>query len=147
VLVREERIAVSAGASYDGVNRGPGMFLLDAVPAPGKTVADAEAALRREVKRIVDEGVSEEELNRIKAQVIAQQVYQRDSIFYQAMEMGSLHTSGLPYDSGDLQARKLREITAEQVRDVARRYLVDDTLTAAVLEPQPIARPAAGAAQ
>jgi zinc protease len=74
-------------------------------------------------------------------------VYQRDSIFYQAMEMGSLHTSGLPYDSGDLQARKLREITAEQVRDVARRYLVDDTLTAAVLEPQPIARPAAGAAQ
>ncbi len=147
VLVREERVAVSAGASYDGVNRGPGMFLLDAVPAPGKTVADTEAALRREVKRIVDEGVSEEELNRIKAQVIAQQVYQRDSIFYQAMEMGSLHTSGLPYDSGDLQARKLREITAEQVRDVARRYLVDDTLTAAVLEPQPIARPAAGAAQ
>ncbi|MBI1395450.1 MAG: insulinase family protein [Betaproteobacteria bacterium] len=141
-LVRQQGVALSAGASYDDVNRGPGVFMLDAVPAKGKSVADVESALRREVGRIVDEGVSDEELKRVKTQVIAQQVFQRDSMFYQAMQMGVLGTSGLPYDSAAAQVRKLRGITAEQVRDVARKYLVDDTLTVAVLEPQTLAKKA-----
>lgn len=142
-LVREQRLAVSTGASYDSVNRGPGMFFLDGVPAAGRTVADLEKALREQIRNLVEGGVSEQELARVKAQVIAQQVFQRDSMFYQAMQMGVLHTSGLPYDSGPVQAERIRAITAEQVRDVARRYLVDDHLTIAVLEPQSIARASA----
>jgi zinc protease len=59
------------------------------------------------------------------------------------MQIGMLHTVGLPFDAGDTLARKLREVTAEQVREVARRYLVDDSLTVAVLEPQGAARKAA----
>lgn len=138
-LVKEGRIAVSAGASYDSVNRATGMFFVDASPAPGKSVVDLEAALRAELRRVVDEGVSEAELRRVKAQVIAGQVFQRDSMFAQAMQIGVLHTSGLPYDSADTQARRLREVTPEQVREVARRYLVDDSLTVAVLDPQSLA--------
>lgn len=137
-LVREARIAVSAGASYDSVNRGPGMFFMDGVPAQGTSVAELEAALRTALRKVIDEGVSEEELKRVKAQVIAGRVFQRDSMFYQAMQMGMLNTVGLPYDSADLQERKLREVTADQVREVARKYFVDDNLTAAVLDPQSV---------
>ena len=79
---------------------------------------------------------AEEELKRIKAQVIAQQVYQRDSMFYQAMQMGVLDNAGLPPDSAALQVERVRAVTADQVRAVARRYLVDDGLTIAILEPQ-----------
>lgn len=146
-LVRDKRMAVSAGASYDSVNRGPGMFLLDGVPAPGTSVAELEAALKREIQRVIEDGVGEDELARVKAQVIAQQVYQRDSMFYQAMQMGVLHTSGLPYDSDALQVERLRGITAAQIQDVARRYLVDDALTVAVLEPQSLAENTAGEAR
>jgi zinc protease len=142
-LVREQRIAVSAGASYDSVNRGPGMFFMDAVPAPGTSVADLETALRAALRKIADEGVSEQELTRVKAQVIAAQVFQRDSMFYQAMQIGSLATVGLPYDSADLQVRKLRAVTPEQVREVARRYFNDDSLTVAVLDPQSLVQRAA----
>ena len=142
-LVKEARIAVNAGASYDSVNRGPGMFFMDGTPAQGRTVEELEAALRAEVRKIVDEGVSEQELKRVKAQVIAAQVFQRDSMFYQAMQIGTLDTIGLPYDSADLQVRKLREVTAEQVREVARRYFVDDSLTVAVLDPQSLVQRAA----
>lgn len=146
VLVREERVALSAGASYDSVNRGPGAFMLNGVPAAGKSVSDLEAALRRQIAAIVEKGVSEDELQRVKAQVIAQQVYERDSMFYQAMQMGVLHTSGLPYDSVATQVERLRAITPEQVQDVARRYLVDDSLTIGILEPQSIEKtaPASG---
>jgi len=49
-----------------------------------------------------------------------------------------LQTIGLPPDSSDLQVKKMREVTAQQVRDVARKYLIDDNLTVAVLDPQPL---------
>ncbi len=137
-LVKIARVANSANSSYDMINRGPALFFLDGVPAEGKTVADLEAALRDQVRRLVEHGVSNDELQRVKAQVTAAQVYARDSVYYQALNIGMLQTVGLPYDSSDLQVRKLREVTADQVREVARKYFIDDNLTIAVLDPQPL---------
>ena len=47
------------------------MFMMDGTPAPGKTVQELEQALREQMRRIVEQGVSEEELARVKAQVTA----------------------------------------------------------------------------
>jgi len=137
-LIRTTRVADSANANYDMLNRGPALFFLDGVPAAGKTVQDVETALRNQIRLLVNDGVSNDELTRVKAQVTAAQVYARDSVYYQAMRIGMLQTIGLPYDSSDLQVRKLQQVTAEQVREVARKYLVDDNLTVAVLDPQPL---------
>ncbi|MBC8007049.1 MAG: insulinase family protein [Prolixibacteraceae bacterium] len=137
-LVRNTRVANSANSSYDLINRGPAQFFLDAVPAEGKTVTDVETALREQIRMLVEKGVSDDELRRVKAQVTAAQVYARDSVYYQALRIGMLQTIGLPYDSSDLQVKKLQEVTADQVREVARKYLVDDNLTVAVLDPQPL---------
>jgi len=49
-----------------------------------------------------------------------------------------LDNAGLPYDSIELQARKLKEVTSAQVQEVARTLLTDDNLTVAVLNPQPL---------
>ena len=137
-LVRKTRVADSANSSYDLINRGPALFFLDGVPAEGKTVAEVEAALREQIRVLVEQGVSDDELQRVKAQVTASQVYARDSVYYQAMRIGMLQTIGLPFDSSDLQVKKLQEVTADQVREVARKYLIDDNLTVAVLDPQPL---------
>ena len=40
-LVKTQQIAVDASAGYDAVARGPGLFMVDATPAPGKSVAGA----------------------------------------------------------------------------------------------------------
>jgi zinc protease len=66
-------------------------------------------------------------------------------MFGQAMQLGVLDNAGLAPDSFALQARRLQDVTADQVREVARRFLVDDGLTVAVLEPErgPGAGPAA----
>jgi zinc protease len=137
-LVRESRIAQSADAGYDATARGPGLFYLSGTPSDGRSVAELEAALRAEVARIVKEGVSEEELNRVKAQVTAGQVFQRDSVFYQAMLIGQFEMVGLSHRDIDRVVAKIREVTAAQVQEVAKKYLVDDRLTVAVLEPQPL---------
>jgi zinc protease len=137
-LVRERRIASSAGAGYDSTARGPGMFYLDGTPSEGRTVADLEAALRGEVEKLVRDGVTEEELARVKAQVVAGHVFQLDSMAYQAMQIGQLESIGLSYRDVDTMLKKLQAVTAEQVRDVAKKYLKDDSLTVAILDPQPL---------
>jgi len=137
-LVREKRLATEASAGYDAVSRGPALFMVDATPAEGHTVAELEAALKQEIARIVKDGVDEKELARVKAQVLASQVYQQDSLFYQAMLIGEWTTAGLDYRARDIRFRKLKEVTPAQVRAVAAKYLVDSTLTVAQLDPQPL---------
>ena len=137
-LVRDAKVALSAGASYSGVNRGEALFFLDGTPSPGGSVAALEAALKEEIRKIADEGVSEQELKRVKAQVVAGQVFQLDSMFNQARLIGSLEIAGLPYDSAREQGEKLLTITSDQVRAVAKKYLLDDNLTVAVLDPLPM---------
>ncbi|HEX5393305.1 MAG TPA: pitrilysin family protein [Rhodocyclaceae bacterium] len=137
-LVRETQIAQSAGAGYDGTLRGEATFSLDGQPAEGKTVADLEAALRAEIKRVQDEGVSPEELARVKTQVVASQVYKRDSMMAQAMEIGQAEAIGLGWRNVDRELEKLGTVTAEEVQAVAKKYFSDDTLTVAVLDPQPV---------
>ena len=137
-LVRNERIATSVGTSYEDTQRGPALFVISGTPAPGKTVDDLEQGVRRELAKIVTGGVSEEELKRVKAQVIASQVYQRDSTFFQALQIGSLESVGYPAATIDVMLRKLQQVTAAQVQEVAKRYFNDDSLTVATLDPQPL---------
>jgi zinc protease len=137
-LVKTRQIAVNASAGYDAVARGPGMFMIDATPAPGKSVAALEKTIREEVRRIQRDGINQAELARVKAQVIAADVYQRDSLFYQAMQLGEYVTAGLPPEALARRADKLRAVTAQEVQAAARQWLQDDRLSAAELDPQPL---------
>ena len=142
-LVKTQQIAVDVSAGYDAVARGPGMFMVDATPAPGKSVAALEKAIRGELERLRREGISEAELARVKAQVIAADVYQRDSLFYQAMQLGEYVTAGLPPEALAGRVDKLRAVTAAEVQAAARQWLQDDRLSVAELDPQSLdAQPA-----
>ncbi|MDO8448101.1 MAG: pitrilysin family protein [Rhodoferax sp.] len=133
----DKRVADGVGA-YNGLwGRGPQLFVLDGVPAQGRTAAEVELALREQVARIASEGVSEAELNRVKTQWVASEVYKLDSVFNQARELGSNWVQGLPLDAGEQLIARLRAVTAAQVKAVAQRYFGDDQLTVAVLLPQP----------
>ena len=138
-LVRENQLAIDASAGYDLLSRGhQSIFALDATPSEGKTVADVEAALLEQIKKIQESGVTAEELERVKAGVIAADVYKRDSMFYQGMQLGTIETIGFPWKILEDYPNKLRAVTPEQVQAVAKKYLLDDNLTIATLDPQPI---------
>ncbi len=137
-LVRERQIASEVGAGYESAARGPSLFTLEATPSEGKSVNDTETALRQEIVLLVKDGVSEDELKRVKAQVTAGEVYKRDSVFYQAMQIGQMESIGLGHRAIPLVLEKLQAVTAEQVQQVAREFLQDDNLTVATLDPQPL---------
>ncbi|WHZ12347.1 MAG: M16 family peptidase [Burkholderiaceae bacterium] len=133
-----DRVADAADASNGFIGRGPQLFVLDGVPAAGKTVQQVEQALRAQVAKIAQEGVSSAELERVKTQWVAGRIYQRDSLFAQARELGSDWIEGLPPDAEDSIIARLRAVTAEQVKAVAAKYFGDDQLTVGVLVPQPV---------
>ena len=56
----------------------------------------------------------------------------------QAMEIGRLEAAGYSWRDGDRMLDKLRTVTAAEVQAVAQKYFGDDTLTVAVLDPQPL---------
>lgn len=136
-LVREKRLAASIGAEYDSVARFATLFTIAGHPAEGVEPAQLEAAIRAEIARVQREPVPVQELARVKAQVIARDVFERDSVFYQAMKIGKLAVTGLPWQLEPEYAARLRAVTAEQVQAVARKYLRDDNLTVAVMVPRP----------
>jgi zinc protease len=138
VLVREKQLASNAGAEYDATSRGPSLFTLEGTPSEGKSVTEMEEGLREQITILKRDGVSEDELKRVKAQVTASEVYKLDSLFYQAMQIGQMESIGLSYNAIPLILKKLQAVTAQQVQEVAREFLQDDQLTIAVLDPQPL---------
>ena len=93
---------------------------------------------RAEIALLVKDGVTADELQRVKAQVMAGEVYKLDSTFYRAMQIGQMESIGLGYHAIPLMLEKIQAVTASQVQQAARDILQDDTLTIAVLEPQPL---------
>jgi zinc protease len=140
-LVRTEKVANSVDAEYSPLARGPVLFTLGGEPVQGTSTEQLEKLLRAEVDLVAKQGVSEQELTRVKTQLVAGQVYKRDSIFGQAMEIGVTEMSGISYAEIDHMIEKLKQVTPQQVQEVAQKYFSDDTMTVATLAPLPITSP------
>lgn len=146
-LVRKQRVANSAWAGYDMIERGPVLFEMGGTPADGHSTEALERALRAQVRRIADEGVPEDELRRVKTQYVAGRVFKRDSVYAQAMEAASLEIDGFSHRDEQTILDRIAAVSPERLREVARRWFSEDSLTVVTLIPQPVgdaprARPA-----
>lgn len=137
-LIRGKEIAASAGAAYYGYGRLPNMLIISGIPAKDVTTNTLQKALLDEVEALKTKLVNEAELERVKAQVVAGEVYERDSIQHVATLLGSLESVGLGHKLMDEFVPQIMSVTAEQVQSVAKKYLLEDQLTIAELIPQPM---------
>jgi len=135
-LVRGKQIAVSAGAGYNMYDRINNLFLFDGRPATGHSIDVLEKEIRSQVERLHTTLATKDELDRIKAQVVASKVYELDSVFYQGMQIGTLETVGLDHKLLDEYVSRIRAVTPEQIQAVAKKYLINEGLTVAILEPE-----------
>lgn len=132
-----DRVADSVDAGNGLWGRGPQLFTLTGIPAPGKTPEQVEAALRAQVARVAREGVTDAELKRVLTRWIAGEIYKLDSVMNQARELGTAWVLGLPLDADQRLMARLGEVTAEQVKSVAARYFGDEKLSVGILRPLP----------
>ena len=137
-LVRGGQIVAGINTDYSPYAPYPVLLQFSATPAQGHSVVDVEQAIRAQIERLKTEPISEAELKRVKAQVVAADVFARDSVFYQAMRIGTLETIGLNWGLIDKSLARIRAVTREQVQQVAKKYLNEDNLTIGVLDPLPL---------
>ena len=135
-LVKQEKVVNDVGVGYDMISRGPALFVISTTLAKGKTVEQVQGSIRKALDEIKQKGILESELKRIKVRILSEQIYKRDSIFGQAMEIGGTEMAGFSWRDIDSMLERMQSITPEQVQAVAKKYLVDDHLTIAVLNPQ-----------
>jgi len=133
-LVYKQHLALDAGADYDFDSIDPSVFTLSGQPLPGKTVAQLEAALEAEVKRLQTEPVGEKELQKAKNQTVAGFYMKLDSLFYRGMLLGRLETVA-KWTLIKEFVPKILQVTAEDVRRVAKKYLVANNRNVGILSP------------
>ena len=135
-LVRGQRVAAGVGAGYDGLQRGNGTFTITATPNPAVSLDQLEAAIKAEIEKIAEQPPSEAEMDRVRAGVLAEQIYQRDSVMGQAMELGTLSVLGLDWRLAGQFDDNLEAVTPEQVQQAARKWLVAERSAVAHVIPE-----------
>ncbi|WP_292289095.1 pitrilysin family protein [Marivita sp.] len=111
----EEKRAVYAGAFYSGLSLDDTTFGIVNVPAEGVSLEEAEADMDRIVAEFLENGVDPEQLDRIKFQLRASQVYELDSSNSLARRYGAALTSGLTVEDVHAWPEILQSITPEEI--------------------------------
>nr|WP_245770670.1 pitrilysin family protein [Roseovarius azorensis] len=117
----DTQIAVQVGAWYSDMSLDDTTFDLVVVPAAGVTLQEAEAAMDDVLTSFLETGVDPEQLDRIKMQVRASDIYARDDAGGLANRYGRALTQGLTV--ADVQAWPdiLQSTTADDIMAAARR--------------------------
>lgn len=137
-LVRGQELVADAGAGYEAYTRGDSLFVISATPnvQKGHTLKDVEAGLWPLLDELKNAPPSAEELERVRAQVIAGLVYERDSITQQATTIGQLESVGLSWRLMDEELAALEAVTPEDIQAAARRYFTPSRLSVAHILPE-----------
>lgn len=135
-LVYRDRLARSANAEYDYTSIDPGLFTVYAQPLPGVSAAAAEAALVRELEALRHAPPRPRELEKARNGIEAAFVFAQDSLFYQAMLLGTYEVAG-DWRWLDDYLPAIRAVTAADVQRVAFTYLRPENRTTGVLIPDP----------
>ena len=137
-LERGEELVSSASAWYNAYPRGDSLFILSATPnvQTGKTLAQVESGLWRQLEDLQKNPPSAEELARVRAQVIASLVYERDSITSQATSIGQLESVGLSWKLMDQELAELEAVTPEDIQKAANDFFTRDRLSVANVLPE-----------
>jgi len=133
-LVYQKRLARSVDANYSSVSMDPGGFSITAQLMPGKEPAEVEREIDTLADKIKSELISERDLQKAKNQVESSFIFAQDSIFGQAMKIGSYEANG-GWRQMDQYIDGIRRVTREDIQRVAREYLDRDRRTVGVLIP------------
>jgi zinc protease len=133
-LVYEKKIALNVDTEYDGFNKDPYLFFLDATVFPEKNINDVEDALCTEIEKIKNRPPSEQEVQKARNQIEASFIMEQDSIYLEAMKYGMFEILG-DWRLIDRYLEGIRKVTPEDVTTIAKKYLRKDNRTVGILIP------------
>jgi len=132
--LNEQGLALMSSCDYL-TQRDPGLLIITAMTTPDKE-PDVRTAILNEVRRLRDETLTEEQLDEAKRVLRIGYAFTNEAFSDQAGSLGFYealgdHTLAIEYID------RVNAVTAEQVREVAVKYLDPDAYTLAIIRPEP----------
>jgi zinc protease len=134
-LVVDGRVALSAGSGYTASSLGLSSFGIDVHPAPQETIASVEGAVADQIKRLLDNGVSDEEVARAKQRLLTGAIYAQDSLGSGPRLYSASATTGGTPDDVVAWPDRIAQVSASAVTDAARHVLRADCCVTSLLSP------------
>jgi len=122
-LQHENKMAIYTSAYYGGGSLDDTTFDLLVVPAPGVTLQQVEDALDDVLRDLLESGIDEARLERVKMQVRASEIYALDNTEGLANRYGRALTQGLTIQDVQDWPHILQDVTPKDVLSVARKVL------------------------
>jgi zinc protease len=134
-LVVKRKLAINAGASYDGYDRDSGTFGVYAIPRPGVRLDQVEHAIDQILATYLKKPPAAGDLKRAKTQLVADAMYQRDSQYAMASAYGQALAIGLTTDDVDTWPDRIKAVKAADVRAAAAKDILERESVTAYLQP------------
>lgn len=135
-LIVKQGIASSAGAFYQGTSLDDTSFGFWGSPRGDSTLEQVEKAIDAELAKVIADGVTEDEVEKAKKRYIRSMIFARDDQSGMARIYGSALTTGSTVEDVANWTDKIREVTPQQVQEVAKKYLNEHRSVAGYLLPK-----------
>ncbi|WEK06724.1 MAG: pitrilysin family protein [Candidatus Devosia phytovorans] len=134
-IVVKQGLASAAGAGYDGGSYDPSNFTVYGAPQGEHTLDEVEAAVTAQVQRLIDDGVTPEELDAAKMRYVRGLIFARDEQSNMANIYGSRLANDGTVEDVEQWPDRIRAVTPEQIQAVAKKYLDPDVSVTGYLLP------------
>jgi predicted Zn-dependent peptidase len=143
-IVRQKQLATgTVFANPDGA-KGPGLFTVAGTAAPGKAIADLEAAIDAEIERVKTGPIEDWEMQKARTAAKSGLVGTMGSALGRAVALGDYALFENNPNKINTRADAIAKVTAADVQRVARQYLVKTGRTVVVTVPKSTSPPAEG---
>ena len=151
-LVRDQKLAAQAAGfpNFPG-EKYPGLFIFFAIPTPGHNAGELREAIHREIARLKNELVTDEELKMVKTRAKVNLLRELDSNQGLAIAFAKAQQRYGDWHQVFRDVDDIEKVTKEDIRRIANQVFVDSNRTAAWVEnvasTAPAGAPAAAPAQ
>ncbi len=137
----ETPVAVYAGAFYRGTSLDQTTFDVVMVPAEGISLQEAEEAMDAALVSFVEDGLEPDQLDRIKMQLRASQIYALDDVDWIGNRYGRALSSGLTVEDVQAWPEILQSITEEEIIEAARAVLqIEGSVTGWLMQDEEVSQ-------
>lgn len=134
-LIYEKKLALNIFASYSGFYKDPFLFFLAGTPAISVSTETLEKSILEEIQSLKDTLVSDAELNKAKNQIESAFIFAQDSAHMKGLYTGIFEILG-DWRMRDRYLDGIRSVSAQDIRNVVKKYLDDDKKTVGILIPK-----------
>ena len=124
-MVVERKLATSAGAYYGAGRLGPSSFTVFASPRPGVKVDDLQKTVEEQLKWLLKDGISDDEVERAKSRMQSNAIYARDFLRAGGRVLGSALATGRTIEDAEAWPERIGAVTVKEIDAAARAVLRD----------------------